>query len=128
MFRIRKIHHRNSALVPGLHQDVTTRNGNKRAVMGDTILLLGLCGRHLVVAGEMKLVIRDPKNRVGTPYVRIDGAATRSAAASPFVCEYYLLPIVRKRSRVPVGIVRVIYRINALWIHRIFDVQENAIS
>jgi hypothetical protein len=31
----------------------------------------------------VKLVIRDPKNRVGAPHVRIDRAAARPAAAAP---------------------------------------------
>ena len=60
------------------------------------ILSHGLCSGHLVVAGEVKLVIGQTKNRISSPYVRVDRAAAWSTAAAPLIREHNLLPIVRK--------------------------------
>ena len=94
--RVGEVHHRDTALIPGLDQNVTAGYRDERAVVSDTVLLLGLCGGHLVIAGEMKLVIRQTKNRVRAPYVGIDGATAGSATTAPLICEDNLLTIVRK--------------------------------
>jgi hypothetical protein len=94
--------------------------------MRDAVLLLGLSGGHLVVSGEFQLVAFEIEDRIGPPDVRIGRAATRPAAAAPFVGEHDFLTVVGEGSRVPVRVVWVVHRIDSLRIHRVFDVQQHA--
>src|SRR6185503_19940643 len=48
--------------------------------------------------------------------------------AAPFVGEQNFLPVIRKRRRVPVCIIRIVYCVEALWIYWIFDVEQEPIS
>ena len=92
--------------------------------MSDAILGVALCRRQLVVSGELKLVIVQPENGIGSPDVWIGWTTSRSTAAAPLISEDDLLAVVRKCGRVPVSIIWIVYCIDALRIHRIFDVEQ----
>ena len=54
---VREIHDGDTALVPRLHFDVATGNGNQRTVVCDAVFGVALRGRHLVVVSEFQLVV-----------------------------------------------------------------------
>src|SRR5580765_7833379 len=87
MLLVGKVHDRDPTLVPGLHFYVSAGNWNERTVVCHTILTVALCCRQLVVARETQLVILQTKQRVGAPFVRIVGTATRTQPASPLIGE-----------------------------------------
>ena len=96
--------------------------------MGHAVFAVALSRWQLVVAGEAQLVVLQVEDGVSAPLVGIVRTTARAQSAAPLIREHDLLPIVRKRSRVPIRIVRIIYRVHALWIRRIFDVQKNSIA
>ena len=79
MLRVREVHDRDAALIPGLHFDVAARNRDERAVVRDTVLAVALRRRQLVIAREVQLVILQVEDRIGAPLVRIVGAAARAS-------------------------------------------------
>src|SRR5262249_34482994 len=87
MVGVGKVHHRDAALIPGLHFYVAAGNRNERTVVGYTVLAVALCRRHLVVARETQLVVLQTKDSVGAPLVRIVGTATSAQSPSPLVRE-----------------------------------------
>src|SRR5947199_3809926 len=115
MVHICEVHDGDAALVPGLDLDVPTGNRNERAVVRNTVLAVTLRSRQLVVASEAQLVIRQAENRIGAPFVRIVRAATRTEASAPLICKHDFFSIIRKRGRVPIRIVRIVYRVHTLW-------------
>src|SRR5688572_22339825 len=68
------------------------------------------------------------KQSIGAPFVRIVGAATGIQTASPFISEYDLFPIVRKRGRVPICVVRIVHGVQTLGMRGISDVEQDSIS
>src|SRR5439155_40780 len=94
----------------------------------NAILGVALGGGHLVVVRETQLVVLQMKDGIGAPLVRIVWPAARAQSPAPLVGKHDFVPIVRERSRVPIGIVRVVHRIDALWMHRVLDVQHNSVS
>src|SRR5580698_5326788 len=65
---------------------------------------------------------------VRAPVVGIVRTATRAEAAAPLVGEDDFAAVVRERSGVPVGIVRVVYGVHALGMNWIFNVEQNAVA
>src|SRR6185295_18295816 len=99
------------------------------AVVRDAVLLLGLHGRHLEIAGEAQLLtVDDVEDRVGAPGGRIDRAAARPAAATPLVGEHDLGAVVVPGRRVPVGEALVGDVVEADRILRIADVEQDAVA
>ena len=96
--------------------------------MGYTIFGVALCGGQFVVAGKIQLVISQMKHRVRAPHVRIGDAATRSHSSAPLIGEHNFCSVIGKRSRVPIGIVRIVDGVYAFRIHRVFDVEHDAIA
>src|SRR2546423_5556284 len=94
MGSVGKVHNRDATLVPGLHFYIPAGNWNERTVVGHTILGVALCGRQLVVAREVQLVILQTKHRIGAPFVRIVWTATRTQSPAPLIGEHDLFPIV----------------------------------
>src|SRR5689334_7636183 len=125
---VRKVHHRDASLVPGLYFNIATRNWNERTVVGHAVLSIALCRWHLVIAGEFQLIVFQVKNRVGTPLIWIGRAASCSEAATPFIREHDFLSIVRKRGRVPICVVLVIDCIDSFWLGRILYIEQYSIS
>ena len=128
MLRVGEVHDGDAALIPRLHFDVAAGNRNERAVVRDAVLAVALRSGQLVVAREVQLVILQVENRISAPFVRIVRAAARTQSAAPLIGEHNFLPIIRKRGRVPVRVVWIVDRVDAFWIHRIFDVQQDSIS
>ena len=123
-----EVEHRDAALIPRLHHDVAAGHRNQRAVVRDAVLLFGLRRRHLVVAGELQLAIDDVEDGVGAPVRRIGRAAARTRAATPFVGEDHLGAVVVERRRMPVGEVLVDDLIEPHRVHRVGDVEQDAVA
>src|SRR5215475_12946684 len=128
MLGVCKVHNRDPTLVPGLNFYITAGNWNKRSVVRHTILAVTLCRRHLVVARETQFVILQAKHRVGAPLVWIVRTTTCAQSPSPLISEHDFAPIVGKRSRVPICIVRIVYCIETLRMNGITYIQHNSIS
>ena len=128
MLRVGEVHHRDAALVPGLRLDVAAGNRNERAVVRDAVLAVALGRRQLVVTREAQLVVLQIKDGISAPLVRIIRPAARVKSAAPFIGENHFCAIVRKRGRVPIRIVRIVYRVHSFWICRIFDVQKDSVT
>src|SRR5260370_443855 len=94
MLCVGEVHHRDAALVPGLHLDVAAGNWNERPVMRHTVLAVTLGRRHLVVARKAQLVVLQAENRISAPFVRIVCPAARAQAAAPLISENDFCPIV----------------------------------
>src|SRR5215510_186243 len=94
MVRVGKVHNRYATLVPGLHFYIPAGNWNERTVVRHTILGVALRFRQQVVASETQLVILQMKYRVGAPFARIVGTATRAHSPSPLIGEHDLRPVV----------------------------------
>ena len=122
------VEHRHSALIPGLHHDVAPRDRDQRAVVGHAGLLRGLRRRHLVVALELQLAIRDGEDGVGTPLLLVRGPALGLRAPAPLVGEEQLGPVVVERGRVPVGEVGVGDLVNAYRARRVADVEQQTVA
>jgi hypothetical protein len=75
-----------------------------------------------------QLVVLQIEDGVRAPLVRIVRTAARAQAAAPLVGEHDFGSIVRERRRVPVGVVRIVHRIHALRMHRVFDVEQDAVA
>ena len=99
-----------------------------RAVVRDAVLLVGLRRRHLEVAVEHQLLVDDVEDGVGAPVEQIGRAAARRGAAAPLVGEDDLGAVVVERGRVPVGEVLVGDRVEADRVHRIGDVEQDAVA
>src|SRR5206468_11733943 len=95
-------------LIPGLHFDIAAGNGNQRAVVRYAVLTVTLSCRQLVIVGETQLVVLQAKDRIRAPLVRVVWTASRSQAAAPLVGKHDFGAIVRERSGVPIGIVRIV--------------------
>ncbi len=126
--RIRPVEHRHAALVPRLHHDVPTWNRDQRSIVGDAVLDGGLRHRQLVVAAEAHLTVRDGEDRVAAPLRGIVCATLGGTAAPPLVGEEHFRPIVVEGGRVPVGEVGVAHRRDTARIHRIPDVEQQAVA
>src|SRR5215211_4889657 len=96
--------------------------------MGHTVFTVGLRRGQLVVAGELELVVLQVENRVRAPLVRIVRAAACAESAAPLIGEQDFLSVIRKRSRMPVRIIRIVHRIEAFWIRWVFDVDQDAVT
>ena len=123
-----EVHHGDAALIPGLDFDVAAGNRDERAVVRDAVFGVGLRGGQLVVAGEGQLVVMQMEDGVRAPVVRIVRTATRAEAAAPLVGEDDFGAVVRERSGVPVGVVRIVDGVDALGMNRIFDVEQNSVA
>ena len=117
-----------AALVPGLHHDVAARNRHDRAVVGHAVLLRRLRHRQLVVARELQLAVDDVEDRVGAPLGLVGRPAAGRRAAAPLVGEDDLRAVVVERGRVPVGEVRVGDRVEPNRVHRVGDVEQDAVA
>ena len=96
--------------------------------MCHAVFLFNLRRRHLEVAAKLELAINDVVNGVSAPIQRVIGAAARPATAAPLVGENNLAAVVVERRRVPVCKALVDDYVNALWIQRIGDVEQNAVA
>src|ERR1700678_765797 len=128
MRRVGEIHNGDAALIPGLHFDIAAGNGDERAVVRDAVFGVGLGGGELVITGEGQLVVMQMEDGVRAPVVRIVRTAARAEATTPLVGEDDFAAVVRERSGVPVGIVRVVDGVNAFRVNRVFDVEQNAVA
>src|SRR5262245_54198332 len=128
MVHIREIHERDAALIPCLYFEVAARDRNEGSIVGHTILAVALRGGHLVVARKFQFVVLQMEECVSAPLVRIVRAAAGSESATPLIGEHNFLPIIRKRSGVPVRVIRIVYSVEALWINWIFDVQQDSVT
>src|SRR5580704_14824006 len=126
--RVGEVHYGDAALIPGLNFDIAAGNGDERAVVRDAVFGVGLRGGQLVIAGEGQLVVMQMEDGVRAPVVGIVRTATRAEAAAPLVGEDDFAAVVRERSGVPVGIVRVIYGVDALGMNWIFNVEQNPVA
>ena len=102
--------------------------GMSETVVRYAVFAVALGGRQLVVARKAQLVVLQTKNRISTPFVRIVRSAARACSAAPLVGEHNFFPIVRKRGRVPVRIIWIVYRVQTLRMNRIGNVQQNSVS
>ena len=84
--------------------------------------------RHLVVAAEPQLLVDDVENRVGAPVREIGLAAARPRAAAPLVGEHHFRAVVVERRRMPVREVLSVDRVEPLRMHRIGDVEQDAVA
>src|SRR4029077_2862008 len=100
----------------------------ERAVVGYTIFGITLRGGQFVIAGHAELVVLQMEDRIRAPIVGIVRTATGAQTAAPLVGEDDFGAVVRKRSGVPVGIVRIVDSVDALWMNGILDVEQNAVS
>ena len=125
---VREVEHRDAALIPGLHHDVASRHGNERAIVGHAVLGGGLSRRELVVALELHLPVLQGEDGVGSPFLRIGGAALGAHATAPFVREDHLAAVVVERRRVPVREVRVRHGGHTHRRDRVADVEEQAVA
>ena len=123
-----EVDHRDAALIPGLHQDVAPGNRNQRSVVRHAILKLGLRRGHLVIRRQRQLAFRDVENGVGAPVHRIGGAATRLAAAAPFVGEQDLGAGVVEVGGMPESVVGIADGGDADGIHGVRNVQHDSVS
>ena len=128
ILRIGKVHHRNTALIPGLDLDIAAGYRNKRTVMSNAVLCLRLGRRHFVIIGEVELTVLQPKDRIRSPNIRVICTATWAHAAAPFVGIDDLAAVIRERCRVPICIVRVVDRLDPFGIRGVFDIQQNAVT
>src|SRR5438093_12802862 len=103
MLRSSEVKHRQPALIPALNHDVATRHRNQGTIMRDTILLLCLSCRQLVITSEPQLLVNDVENRVRPPGRRVGGAASRVRAATPLLGEDHLRSSILTRCRVSGG-------------------------
>src|SRR6202035_5680751 len=65
---------------------------------------------------------------IRSPLVWIVRTAARAKPTAPLVGEHDFAAIVRKRSRMPVGIVWIIDRIQAFRMYGIFDVEHDSVA
>src|ERR1700689_1822532 len=117
---VSEIHHRNAALIPSLHFDITSGNWYQGSVMRDAVFCFRLSGGHLVVACQRKFVVFQVEYRIRSPLVGVRRTAARLQPSTPLVGEDHLGSVIGERSRVPVGIVRVIHGVHTLWMDWIF--------
>src|SRR5438093_13113832 len=103
MRRLGEVNNGQSALIPALIHDVATRHCNQGTILRDTILLLCLSCRQLVITSEPQLLVNDVENRVRPPGRRIGGAASRARAATPLLGEDHLRSSILTRCRVSGG-------------------------
>src|SRR5207249_9961000 len=128
MLRVSEVKHGQPALIPALNHDVATRHWNQGTIMRDTILLLCLSCRQLVITSKPQLLVNDVENGVRPPGRRIGGAASGARASTPFVGEDHLRTVIIKRRRVPVGEVLVDDLIEPNRMHRIGYVEQNSVA
>src|SRR5687767_5817556 len=96
--------------------------------MGHAVLAVALGSGQLVVTREFQLVILNVENRIRAPLVWIVRATARSHSTTPLVREHNFLTVIRKRSRMPVCVILVVYCIETFRVDRIFDVQQDSVS
>ncbi len=100
--------------------------------MGDAVLLVGLDGRHLVVAGELEGLavgaVHDVEQGVGAPLEPVGRAAARTGAAAPLVGEHDGRAVVVEVGRVPVGEVGIGDRVDADRVGRVGDVDQQPVA
>src|SRR5947208_2332176 len=123
-----EVKHGQPALIPALNHDVATRHRNQSTIMRDTILLLCLSCRQLVITSEPQLLVNDVENGVRPPGRRVGGAASRARASTPLVGEDHLRTIIIKRRRVPVGEVLIDDLIEPNRMHGIGDVEQDSVA
>src|SRR5690606_34673686 len=90
--------------------------------------LLGLRRRHLDVAAKLELTVDDVEYRVRAPVLWVGRAAARTRAAAPFVGENDLCAVVAERRGVPVREARIDHLVHPRGIHRIGDIEQNAVT
>ena len=115
-----EIHHRDAALIPGLHQDVASGNRDQRSVVRHAVFKFGLRRRHLVVRSQRQLAVLQSEDGVRAPVHRIGRAATGLPAAAPFVREQHLGAVVAEVGGMPEGVIGIADRVDADRIHRIW--------
>ncbi len=71
---------------------------------------------------------REREDRVGAPVHGIGGAAARLPAAAPFVGEQHFGAGVVEVGRMPEGVVRIAHRGDAHRVHRVRDVEQDAVA
>src|SRR5207237_4533190 len=117
---------RHAALIPVLRIDVAAGNWNERPVVRHTVFAVGLGSRQLVVARKAQLVVVQVEDGVSAPLVRIVRSASCAQSATPLIGEHNFFPVVRKRGRVPIRIVWIVYRVHSFGMYWIFDVQKDS--
>ena len=122
-----EVEHRQAALVPRLHHDVAAGHRDDGAVVGHAVLQLALRHRQLVVARQLHLPVDDVEDGVRAPVGRVRRAAAGLAASAPLVGEEDLAAVVVEGGRVPVGEVGVYHFVQAHRVHRVRDVQQDAV-
>ena len=128
VLRVGPIEDRDAALIPRLHHHVAAGDRDERAVVRDTVLQRRLRSGHLVVALESHLAALDREDRIGAPLLRIGRAALRVVTTAPLVAEEHLGAVVVERRRVPVGEVGIGHGADAARIHRVADVEQEAVT
>ena len=125
---VRKIDHRNAALIPGLHQDVAPGNRHQRSVVRHAVFIFRLRRRHLVIGRERQLALVQVENRIRAPVHRIGRAAARLRASAPLIREQNLGARVVEIRGMPERVVRIADRGNAHRIHGIRNVQHDSVA
>ena len=123
-----KIHHRDAALIPGLHQDVAPGNRDQRSVVRHAVFHFRLRSRHLVVRSERQLAVGQGEDRIGAPVHRIGRAATGLRTAAPLVREQHLGAVIVEVGGMPEGVVRIADGVDADGMHGVGNVQQDSIA
>ena len=126
--RVREIEHGYAALIPRLHHDVASGNGNQRPVVRHAVLLLGLRRGHLVIARKAQLAVDDIEYRIRSPRPPVRRAAPGAHAAAPLVGEDHFRSVRVERRRVPIREVPVGDLVDSNGTRRIRDIEQDAVT
>src|SRR5688572_5858654 len=96
--------------------------------MRDAVFVRRLRSGELVVALVDHLPVFDREDGIAAPLLLVARAAPGGTPATPLVGEQDLRAVVVERGRVPEGEVRVGHRVDPDGVHRILDVQQEAMS
>ena len=80
------------------------------------------------MAAEDQLAIDNVIDRICAPSHRVRRLATRTATAAPLVGEDHFRAIIVERGRVPIGKALVEHGIDPLGVHRVRDIEQDAIA
>ena len=96
--------------------------------MCNAVLKFSLWGRHFKVAAILKLSVDNVVDGIGAPIERVKCTTASATTATPFIREQNLGTIVVKCCGMPVCEPGIGHDIDSLWISRIGDIEQNAIT
>ena len=96
--------------------------------MRHAIFSFELGGAHLVMTLKDQFAIHDIVDRISSPSEWVVGATARTGAAAPLIRENHFRTVVVKCGRMPIGKACVGCNVNALWMSRITDVEQDAVT